>query len=99
MLTPGYTKQFARDTRRMEKRGKNLEKMKIIVRSIVAEETLDTIHRDHKLVGNWKGRRECHIESDWLLIYMIDSDRVVFERTGTHADLFQKQIIYKYSAG
>ena len=90
MLTPAYTKQFERDIRRMEKRRKNLEKLKIIICSIVSEEALDAIHRDHKLVGNWKGRRECHIESDWLLIYTIESDRVVFERTGTHFDLFQK---------
>ena len=90
MLTPVYTKQFERDIKRMKKRGKNLDKLKIIIRSLVAEEPLDTIHRDHKLIGNWKGRRECHIESDWLLIYMSESDRVVFERTGTHSDLFQK---------
>ncbi|MGD9825845.1 type II toxin-antitoxin system YafQ family toxin [Desulfobacter sp.] len=90
MLTPAYTKQFERDAKRMKKRGKNLEKLKIIIRSLVAEESLDDIHRDHKLIGNRKGRRECHIESDWLLIYLVESDRVVFERTGTHADLFQK---------
>jgi mRNA interferase YafQ len=90
MLTPTYTKQFERDAKRMKKRGKNLEKLKIIIRSLVAEEPLDDIHRDHKLIGNWKGRRECHIESDWLLINQVESDRVVFERTGTHSDLFQK---------
>lgn len=90
MLSPAYTKQFERDAKRMKKRGKNLEKMKIIIRSLVAEESLDAIHRDHKLTGNWKGRRECHIESDWLLIYMVEAVRVVFERTGTHSDLFQK---------
>lgn len=88
MLKPAYTGQFGRDTKRMKKRGKNLEKLKIIIRSIVAEEPLDSIHRDHKLIGNWQGRRECHIESDWLLIYLVESDLVVFERTGTHADLF-----------
>jgi len=92
MLTPVYTKQFARDTRRMKKRGKNLDKLKIIIRALVEKEPLDAIHRDHKLIGRWKGRRECHLESDWLLIYMImiESDRIVFERTGTHSDLFQK---------
>ncbi len=88
MLIPAYTKQFERDIKQMKKRGKKLEKLKIIIRSIVAEEVLDPIHRDHKLIGNWKGLRECHIESDWLLIYMIESDKVVFERTGTHFDLF-----------
>lgn len=90
MLTPVYTRQFGKDTKRMKRRGKNLDKLKIIICSLVAEEPLDSIHRDHKLVGNWKRRRECHIESDWLLIYITESDRVIFERTGTHSDLFQK---------
>lgn len=72
----------------MKKQGKNLDKLKIIIRTLVAEEFIDPIHRDHKLIGNWKGRRECHIESDWLLIYKTEIDRIIFERTGTHADLF-----------
>jgi mRNA interferase YafQ len=88
MLTPVYTRQFERDSKRMKKQGKNLDKLKIIIRTLVAEEFIDPIHRDHKLIGNWKGRRECHIESDWLLIYKTEIDRIIFERTGTHADLF-----------
>jgi addiction module RelE/StbE family toxin len=48
----------------IRKRGKNLDKLKIIVRTLLVEEVLDPIHRDHKLIGNWQGRRECHIESD-----------------------------------
>lgn len=90
MLTPVYTRQFEKDVKRMKKRGKNLAKLKIIMRSLLADEPVDLIHRDHKLIGTWKGRRECHIESDWLLIYKIDPERIIFERNGTHADLFQK---------
>ena len=90
MLNPVYTRQFEGDVKRMKRRGKNLEKLKIVIRSLVAEETLDPIHRDHKLIGNWLGRGECHIESDWLLIYKNEVDRLVFERTGTHSDLFRK---------
>jgi len=90
MLNPVYTRQFERDVKRMKRREKNLEKLKIVIRSLVAEEVLDPIHRDHKLIGNWLGRRECHIESDWLLIYKTEVDRLVFERTGTHSDLFRK---------
>ena len=90
MLTPVYTRQFEKDIKRITKRGKNLDKLKIILGSLISEAPLDPLHRDHKLVGNWKGRRECHIESDWLLIYRIESDRIIFERSGTHADLFGK---------
>lgn len=90
MLTPVYTRQFDKDVKRLKKRAKNLEKLKIIIRSLVEEEPVDPINRDHKLIGNWKGRRECHIESDWLLIYKIKENQIIFERTGTHSDLFRK---------
>lgn len=90
MLTPTYTRQFERDLKRMQRRGKNIEKLKIIVRCLVAEEPLDPLHREHKLVGNRQGRRECHVESDWLLIYKVEGSRIIFERCGTHADLFRK---------
>ncbi len=49
---------------------------------------LDLKYKDHKLDGNWKNRRECHIEPDWLLIYKIEGELIVFERTGSHSDLF-----------
>jgi mRNA interferase YafQ len=90
MLKPVYTRQFERDIRLMKRREKNPEKLKIIIRSLISEEPLDPIHRDHKLIGNWQGRRECHIESDWLLIYKTEIDRILFERTGTHSDLFRR---------
>jgi mRNA interferase YafQ len=89
MLKPVYTRQFERDLKKVRKRGKNIDKLKIIVRTLLAEEALDPIHHDHKLIGNWQGRRECHIESDWLLIYKMETDRIIFERTGTHSDLFR----------
>jgi len=90
MLTPVYTRQFERDLQRTKKRRKNIEKLKIILCSLAKEEELDPIHRDHKLFGNWVGRLVCHIESDWLLIYKIEGDRIIFERTGTYSDLFSK---------
>lgn len=88
MPTPVYTRQFERDIKRVKKQGKNLEKIKIIIRTLLQEKPLDPIHRDHKLIGNYQGRRECHIESDWLLIYKLEEKRIIFERTGSRSDLF-----------
>ena len=89
MYSPAYTRQFERDVKRAKRRGKNLDKLKIIARTLLAGEAIDPIHRDHRLVGNCVGRRECHIESDWLLIYKVEESRIVFERMGTHSDLFR----------
>jgi mRNA interferase YafQ len=36
------------------------------------------------------GRRECHIEANWLLIYKLEGKTMIFERTGTHSDLFKE---------
>ena len=90
MYSPVYTKQFEKDIRRAIRRGKNLEKFKIIARTLLTGEALDGIHRDHRLVGNYVGRRECHIESDWLLIYKMQEKRIIFERMGTHSDLYKE---------
>ena len=90
MYTPVYTRQFEKDLKQMQRRAKDLEKLKTIIHSLVSEKPLEPICRDHKLIGNWKGRRECHIEPDWLLIYKKDKNQIIFERTGTHSDLFKK---------
>ncbi len=88
--TPVYTKQFEKDLKRCKRRGKNLDKFKILARTLFSGKQLDPIHQDHKLFGNYAGRRDCHIESDWLLIYKTDGRQLIFERTGTHSDLFKK---------
>lgn len=82
------TSQFKRDLKRAGKRGKNIEKLKDVVRSIAAGEALEERHRNHALAGNWDGSRDCHIEPDWILIYRVDGECLFLERTGTHSDLF-----------
>ena len=87
MYTPVYTRQFEKDTRRGVRRGKNMEKFKILARTLLSGKSPDPIHRDHKLSGNLVGRRDCHIESDWVLVYRIEDDRMFFERMGKHIGL------------
>jgi mRNA interferase YafQ len=87
-MNVAQTKQFKKDVKRMRKRGKDLEKVKAVIDLLVAEEPLPPKNRDHKLGGNWIGRRDCHIEPDWVIIYKITEDELLLERTGTHSDLF-----------
>jgi mRNA interferase YafQ len=83
------TTQFSKDVKRMQKRGKDLEKLKAIIRKLVNDDPLDPRHRDHPLLGEWKFCRDCHIESNWVLIYTKTNEYLRLERTGTHSDLFE----------
>ena len=76
MLNPTYNRQFEKDLKKMLKRGKSSEKIKRVIQKLVREEPLEPKYRDHKLIGNFKGRRECHIEPDWLLIYKTTSEEI-----------------------
>jgi mRNA interferase YafQ len=60
-----------------------------VLESLVKGEKLSQKYRDHVLVGQYKGTRECHIEPDWLLIYELAESEVVLIRTGSHSDLFR----------
>ena len=91
MLSPQETTRFRRDLRRMRRRGKDVQKLQAVVRLLVHEQPLAPRYRDHPLVGDWLGYRDCHIEPDWLLIYKIDREKatLTLARTGTHSELFE----------
>jgi mRNA interferase YafQ len=62
MRTPVYTNRFEKDLKLMIKRGSDPESIKSVVRKLIDEIPLERKHRDHLLIGNFKDRRECHIE-------------------------------------
>lgn len=89
MLKISYRNQFKKELKQQEKRGKDLKKFIQIAEKLASEKLLDPKHRNHRLIGNFKDRWECHIEPDWLLIYFKTDEEIIFERTGTHSDLFK----------
>ena len=82
------TKKFKKDYKRMVRRGRDETKIKNVIRSLAAHKTLAAKHSDHELTSNWKGWRECHIETDWILIYPLSEEVLLLGRTGSHSDLF-----------
>jgi mRNA interferase YafQ len=88
MLEAVYTKRFAKDMKLAKKRGKDLEKIKHVIELLLNKEDLPLKYHNHWLTGDYSNRRECHIEPDWLLIYKPGKNEIIFERTGTHSDLF-----------
>ncbi len=73
----------------MKRRGKDLKKLQVIMSALIEQKLLGAKHKDHTLLGEYHHCRECHIEPDWLLIYIIEKGSITFIRTGTHSDLFQ----------
>lgn len=88
MLNPVYTTAFKKDVKLIKKRHLDSDFLKSVMTDIMAEKPLAAKHRNHKLTGSWKDHWECHIAPDWLLIYKLAGDDVIFERTGSHSDLF-----------
>ncbi len=82
------TTRFDRDLRRTSKRGKDLGKLWAVVERLLSRQPLDPRSRPHRLSGDWSDYWECHVESDWLLVWGKEDDRLVLVRTGTHDDLF-----------
>jgi mRNA interferase YafQ len=82
------TSRFKRDVKRLQRQGKDLEKLKDVLQALVQGEALADRYRDHVLVGQYKGTRECHLEPDCLLIYESAETELVLIRTGSHSDLF-----------
>ena len=92
MLKLEFTGRFKKDYKTMIKRGVNPKKLEELLVLLCNEQTLPESYRDHNLVNsrNYKDMRECHIETDWLLVYQIVNDTLILKliRTGTHSDLF-----------
>ena len=90
MLIPVRSSRFKRDVRKARARGKDMDKLRALLASLVQGEPLSARHRDHPLRGIWKGYREAHIEPDWLVIYQVKGSELHLVRTGTHTDLFKE---------
>ena len=90
MLKLKTTNRFEKDYRKALKSGKDVKELMQVMTWLAQEHPLPSKYRDHKLIGYYEGRRECHITPDWLLIYKIDRGTIIFERTGSHSQLFRK---------
>lgn len=84
------TNQFEKDYKLCTKRKYDMQLLHSIFSILEITGSLPPKNKPHKLAGNYKGFWECHIKSDWLLIWLQkeSTKQIQFVRTGTHADLF-----------
>jgi len=88
MYAVRYSSRFKKDLKRIKRRGKDTSILQTVIKKSAYDEPLTAKFRDHALVGNYSGMRECHLQPDWLLIYRLVDDQLILVRTGSHVDLF-----------
>ncbi len=92
MLDVRFSGKIQKELKLLEKRGYNMSKFTETVVALAQNKGMLKTFKDHPLKGSWSGYRECHITSNWLLIYKINdpTSELYLARTGTHSDLFNE---------
>lgn len=90
MLKISATSRFKKDIQSCLKRNYDMNLLYSVIDTLAAPASLDASNKPHALKGNYEGHMECHITSDWLLIYRNTNSELFLDRTGTHSDLFKK---------
>lgn len=88
MLVIRYSTKFKKDFKTCVKRGYKMVLLQQAIDILRIPSPLPEKNKEHSLIGNYAGYKECHIEPDWLLIYKQTDSELQLVRTGTHADLF-----------
>ena len=88
-----FTRRFERDFRRLKRRlarhALDYETLEYVFELLQSARALPEGFREHPLEDEYAGFTECHMDADWLLIYRVARNRIVFHRTGTHRELFR----------
>ena len=84
------TKRFDKSVEKMKKRGLPMDDLRHVISLLMQTGTLPAQYRPHKLSGNLKGKWECHIKSDWLLVWEQHDEELllIMIDTGSHSDIF-----------
>ena len=92
MYTIRYTGEFKRQMKLCQRRGYNMELLREAIKILSTTGSLPSSYNPHLLSGDRKGQWECHIQPDWLLLYLKDKDVLVLTlvNTETHSDIFKK---------
>ncbi len=83
------TTQYKKDLKRYRNIPKKLEALRVVLNYLRNEEKLPPIYKPHMLKGAYSGFLECHIENDFLLIWLDEENDIIrLVRLGTHSELF-----------
>ena len=82
--------QYRKDLKRYKNKPAKLEALKEVLTLLKYEQPIPAEYSPHMLSGNYKGCMECHVGSDFLLIWIDEqSDIIELVRLGSHSELFR----------
>jgi mRNA interferase YafQ len=84
-----FSGQFKKDFKKYRNDKPKVERLLELIRMLETEIELPEKYKLHRLIGEYKGCWECHIEGDYLLIWMDESAQIIrLLRLGRHSELF-----------
>ena len=84
------TGQFKKDLKRYKHNAPMLEDLERVLRQLKQKGKVDEKHLPHSLTGTSNGYMECHVPSDFLLIWIAEEENVIkLVRLGSHSELFR----------
>lgn len=85
------TTKYKKDLKRYANNPKKIAALTEVLKLLKNEQPIPAEYQPHMLHGNYQGCMECHIQGDFLLIWIDpDTDIIELVRLGTHSELFNK---------
>jgi mRNA interferase YafQ len=82
-------RQFRKDVKRYINQTKKIKKLYTLIEILRSGEPIPKEYKPHSLIGDYAGHMECHIESDFLLVWIDETTNVVkLIRLGSHSEIF-----------
>ena len=81
--------QYKKDYKRYRHQPQKLIALGKVIDMLANEQPTPQEYSPHMLQGNYKGCMECHVEGDFLLIWVDpNTDVIELVRLGSHSELF-----------
>ena len=81
--------RFKKDLKRIQNNPKRIENVETVLKLLRDTGMVPIQYKPHMLTGNYSGCMVCHIENDYLLIWMDEAEQIIkLLRLGSHSELF-----------
>ena len=90
MYTLKITSQFKKDLKRLQNKPSKIKHLKEVLQILKSTGSLPEKYKPHRLIGDYAGFMECHVESDLLLLWVDPQENIIkLVRLGSHSELFR----------